>query len=155
MTLVTSWGKRKRTHFQTLIFLSTNIYIFSSFTKLSPDSWKVLFISKPIFSCLMCKLSLVRVQTTYENYLLFSRFSYSFKHLHKNPQNRNQQIQTHASLSLPPQAGKQLNNLWSLRGKLLLPHRTRFLWLISGDYQISLLLPTFHGGPQGRSLWSS
>jgi hypothetical protein len=64
----------------------------------------------------MCKLSLVRVQSTYEHYLRFSRFSHSSKHIHKTTQNRNQQIQTHVTLSCPPQAGKRIRRFQ--RGKL-------------------------------------
>jgi hypothetical protein len=66
----------------------------------------------------MCKLSLVRVQSTNENYRHFSKFSHSSKDIHKNTQNRNQQIQTHVTLSHPPQAGKTIRRF--LRGKLLL-----------------------------------
>jgi hypothetical protein len=66
----------------------------------------------------MCKLSLVRVQSTYENHFHFSRFSHSSKLIHKNTQNRNQQIQTHVTFSSPPQAGKRIRKCW--RGKLQL-----------------------------------
>ena len=62
---------------------------FFSFTKLSPDSRRVLLFQT---RSLMCKSSLVRVQSTYENYLRFSRFSHRSKHIHKNTQNRNQHV---------------------------------------------------------------
>ena len=80
----------------------------------------------------MCKLSLVRVQST--NYLRFSRFSHSSKHIHKNTQNRNQQIQTHTTLSHPPQAGKRIRGF--LRGKLPLQPQNSVpltdLWRLPG-----------------------
>ena len=49
-------------------------------------------------------------------FVFFFRFSHSSKHIHKNTQNRNQQIQTHSTLSCPPQAGKRIRRFW--RGKL-------------------------------------
>jgi hypothetical protein len=81
----------------------------------------------------MCKLSLVRAQSTYENYLRFSRFSDSSKHIHKNTQNRKQHIQTHAALSCPPQADKRIR---LQRGKLPLQHQNSVpltnLWRLPG-----------------------